>query len=64
MDKADSVIRNYRLEGTHILVPMLLNQYKFSSLSGSFDEVRTSPLDYPIIDENRVNLVTDHLLFV
>jgi len=35
MDKADSVIRNYRLEGTHILVPMLLNQYEFSSLSGT-----------------------------
>jgi len=33
MDIADSVIRNYRLEGTHILVPMLINQYKLRSLS-------------------------------
>jgi len=33
MDIADSVIRNYRLEGTHFSVPMLINQSKIRSLS-------------------------------
>jgi len=33
MDIADSVIRNYRLEGTHFPVPNLINQSKFRSLS-------------------------------
>jgi len=137
MDIEDSVKRNYRLEGTHIMVQMLINQYKFRSLSGNpllvkgirtfvqpwflqgadicspielpprtfvqpnncyprqmsggnncmgeqmskvviqrvnkclgeqmsgiLGEVRTSPLDYPIIDENRVNVVTYRLLLV
>jgi len=32
MDIADSVIRNYRLEGTHFPVPMLINQCKFIRL--------------------------------
>jgi len=33
MDIADSVIRNYRLEGTHFPVPMLINRPKFRLLS-------------------------------
>jgi len=33
MDIADLIIRNYRLEGTHFPVPMLINQTKFRSLS-------------------------------
>jgi len=33
MDIANSVIRNYRLEGIHFPVPMLINQSKFRSLS-------------------------------
>jgi len=33
MDIADSVIRNYRLEGTYFPVLILINQSKFCSLS-------------------------------
>jgi len=61
MDMADLVIRNYRLEGTHFPVPMLTNKFR---LEPTFGQVRTSPLDYPIIDENRVNVVTDRLKIV
>ena len=64
MDIADSVIRNYRLKGTHFPVPMPINQSKFRSLSRNPLLVRTSPLDYPIIDENRINVVTDRLKIV
>ena len=58
MDIADSVIRNYRLEGTHFPVPMLISQCKFVCLvRPTFGQVRTSPLDYPIIDDHCVNVV-------
>jgi len=43
MDIEDSVIRNYRLEETHILVPMLLNQYKLRSHSGNPLLVKFAP---------------------
>ena len=33
MDIADSVIRKYRLEGTHFPDPMHINQSKFRSFS-------------------------------
>ena len=66
MDIADSVIRNYRLERTHFSVPMLISQSKFHSLSRNplLVKFRTSPLDYQINDENRVNVVTDRLKIV
>jgi len=65
MDIADPVIRNYRFERTHFPVPMLLNQCKFVGLVGThFGQVRTSPLDYPIIEDHRVNVVTDRLKIV
>ena len=43
MDIADSVVRNYRLEGTHFPVPMLINQWKFRPLYGNPLLVKFSP---------------------
>jgi len=43
MDIADSVVRNYRLEGTHFPIPMLINQSKFRSLSRNPLLVRFAP---------------------
>jgi len=43
MDIADSVIRNYRVEGTHVPVLMLINQCKFRLLSGNPFLVKFSP---------------------
>ena len=67
MEKADSITRNYRLEGTHFMAPMLINQSKFILFAWwepTFGQVCTSSLDYPIIDENRVNVVTDRLRII
>jgi len=66
MDIADPVIRNYRFERTHFPVPMLINQCKFVCLvwEPTFGQVRTSPLDYLIIEDHRVNVVTDRLNIV
>jgi len=45
---------------------MLINQCKFRLLSGNptFGQVLTSPLDWPILVENRVNVVTDCIQIV
>jgi len=43
MGIADSVIRNYHLEGTHFLVQMFINQCKFRPLSGNPLLVKFSP---------------------
>ena len=62
MDIADSVIRNYRLEGTHFPVSMLINHLNLVHLVGTqFWSSSHLALDNPIIYENRVNVVTDRL---
>ena len=55
-----SVIRNsYSGPNAYKLI-----QIPFAQWEPTFGEVGTSPLDNPIIDENRINVVTDRLLFV